>query len=480
MRIIYFDIDTLRADHLGCYGYQRPTSPCIDAIASQGIRFENVYASDVPCLPSRTALSTGRFGIHNGVAGHGGTAATPFSEGSDRAFRSTDAAETWTSLMQDVGLWTASISTFAERHSAYHFLAGFNESYNLGTRGLETADQVAAVALDWLDANANRPDWFLHVHMWDPHTPYRTPASFGEPFADYPGPAWLTEDVRAHHWNLPGPHSAQEMSGFGPREVWKNYPRQPQAASDLGDVRRMFDGYDTGVRYVDQHVGLIMSRVAALGINEEVAVILSADHGETLGELGIYCDHQTADHHVARLPMIIRWPGLSAAIDDGFHYQLDVGATVLELMDSPVPARWDGRSFVGAIGGGDTPGREFLVLTQGAWTAQRAVRFGRWIFIQTYHDSFHGFPEQMLFDLADDPHEQTNLAEDEPDVVAVATAYLARWHDDAMAASATGVDPLDTVLREGDPWHARWCPPEYAARLRETGRGEWADHIGPP
>lgn len=60
------DIDTLRPDHLGCYGYHRRTSPNIDALAAEGVRFENVYASDVPCLPSRTALSTGRFGIHTG------------------------------------------------------------------------------------------------------------------------------------------------------------------------------------------------------------------------------------------------------------------------------------------------------------------------------------------------------------------------------------------------------------------------------
>ena len=73
MRILYVDIDTLRPDHLGCYGYHRQTSPNIDAFAKTAAVFENVHASDVPCLPSRTALLTGRFGIHNGVVNHGGT-----------------------------------------------------------------------------------------------------------------------------------------------------------------------------------------------------------------------------------------------------------------------------------------------------------------------------------------------------------------------------------------------------------------------
>ena len=74
MRIVYFDIDSLRPDHLGCYGYERPTSPTIDSIAAQGMRFDRYYCSDSPCMPSRHALLSGRFGINNGVVTHGGPA----------------------------------------------------------------------------------------------------------------------------------------------------------------------------------------------------------------------------------------------------------------------------------------------------------------------------------------------------------------------------------------------------------------------
>ena len=86
MRFLYLDIDTLRPDHLGCYGYHRSTSPNIDALAQRSAVFENVHASDVPCLPSRTALLTGRFGIHNGVVNHGGTDADPVFDGAGREF----------------------------------------------------------------------------------------------------------------------------------------------------------------------------------------------------------------------------------------------------------------------------------------------------------------------------------------------------------------------------------------------------------
>ena len=84
MRFLYLDIDTLRPDHLGCYGYHRATSPNIDALAARSAVFENVHASDVPCLPSRTAVLTGRFGIHNGVVNHGGTDADPVFDGAGR------------------------------------------------------------------------------------------------------------------------------------------------------------------------------------------------------------------------------------------------------------------------------------------------------------------------------------------------------------------------------------------------------------
>ena len=77
MRILYIDIDSLRPDHLGCYGYHRNTSSNIDALAREAVRFDNFYVPNAPCLPSRTALWSGRFGFHTGVVGHGGTTARP-------------------------------------------------------------------------------------------------------------------------------------------------------------------------------------------------------------------------------------------------------------------------------------------------------------------------------------------------------------------------------------------------------------------
>ena len=87
MKILFIDIDTLRPDHLGCYGYERNTSPNIDSIAKDSVVFNQYYCSDAPCLPSRTALMTGKFGIHTRVVGHGGTTADIRPEGPDRGFK---------------------------------------------------------------------------------------------------------------------------------------------------------------------------------------------------------------------------------------------------------------------------------------------------------------------------------------------------------------------------------------------------------
>ena len=154
MRILYVDIDTLRADHLGCYGYHRNTSPNIDRIAAEGVRFTQCYTTDAPCLPSRTALFSGRFGIHNGVINHGGLAADIPREGAPRGFKSGFSQSVWMSRLRQAGYHTVSISPFAERHSAWHFYAGFSEMYNPGRGGMESAEHVTPTVLKWIEQHA--------------------------------------------------------------------------------------------------------------------------------------------------------------------------------------------------------------------------------------------------------------------------------------------------------------------------------------
>ena len=466
MRLLYIDIDTLRADHLGCYGYHRATSPNIDWIARSGTRFDQVYVSDSPCLPSRTALWSGRFGLTTGVVNHGGRRADPFPSGPERGRRSRFALTSWPALLRDAGMTTATVSTFAERHSAFHWYAGFNEVFNLGTDGKETADAVFAAAEGWLTRRGREDDWFLHVHFWDTHTPYRTPRSFGDPFGSELIPQWLDEGVLEEHRTLTGPHSAREITGWTARP--SEGGRQPAEASSMADVRAMFDGYDTALAYVDGYVGRLVDLLSQIGVEEDTAILISSDHGENLGELGIYCDHQTADMSTHRVPAILRWPGIEPSMDRRLLYQFDLAAMVAELAGASIPDEWDARA---------DGHRSDLVLSCGAWTVQRAVRFDRWLCISTYHDGYHGFPETMLFDVETDPHEQVDLAESRPDLVGEAAARLAGWWAAAMARAGRGEDPLWTVVAEGGGLYVRGPIEEYLERLVGTGRAEQAKRL---
>jgi len=271
------------------------------------------------------------------------------------------------------------------------------------------------------------------------------------------------------------------MLGFtDERPDWAaNAPLQPLSAPSMGEVRQMFDGYDCGVLYADQHIGRILNALADLNALDETAVIISADHGENLGELNIYGDHQTADQMTARIPLIVYWPGVTRQprVDAALHYHFDFAATTIELLGGKVPTVWDARAFTAPFREGQAAGREYLVLSQGAWSCQRAVRRGDELCIRSYHDGYHLFPDVMLFDVRADPHEQKDLAAGRPQAAAEMLALLDAWQGEMMRTARHAVDPMWTVMREGGPLHTRGELPAYLRRLRETGRSECADEL---
>lgn len=477
MKVLFVDIDTLRPDHLGCYGYHRNTTPNFDCIAQQGMRFDNYYCSDAPCLPSRAALVTGMFGIHNGVVGHGGTAADKRLTGKSRDFQDEIDQNSFHKIFQKAGMYTASISTFPERHSAWWFNTGFNEMHNVGKCGGESGEEVLPVALDWVERNALRENWFLHVHLWDPHTPYRAPAGFKNPFENDPLPSWLTQEILDEHVKAVGPHSINELNMYDDK-VSPRYPRFPGKALDMEGLRRIIDGYDCGVAYADHLIGQIFDALRQKGVFEDVAVIITSDHGENLGELGIYSEHGTADHATCRIPMIIKWPGGSVGIDKELHYSLDLCPTMAELLNVPKYEKWDGISYTDTIRSGAECGRKYLVISQMAHVCQRSVRFDKWLYMRTIHDGFHLFPKEMLYDLEADPYEQENIDYKRPEICGEGARMLLDWQEYAMKISDSPIDPMWTVMREGGPYHAPLtCLPEYLERLENTGRKEGAEKL---
>jgi len=478
-KILYIDIDSLRPDHLGCAGYHRDTSPNIDILANEGVRFTNCYVSDAPCLPSRTAFFSGRFGIHNGVMDHGGIAAEPFPAGPNREFFTQWGSNSLPRRLRDAGLYTATISSFGERHSAWHWHANFNEIINPGLWGLEVASDVSPLALDWIERNAHRESWFLHINFWDPHQPYRTPLEFGEPFENDPIPEWLTEEIRERHWNGYGPQSAREVTDYAHMQTSfrDDYPRQPHEIATMDDVCRMFDGYDTGIRYTDEHIGRLMNALADANVLDETIVVISGDHGECLGEFNIYGGHRLADEHTTHLPLIIRVPGSDQAgtTRNAFHYHVDIAATLIELAGGTIPENWDGEIFTSSLNTDSDTGRDYLVVSQAAVSCQRGVRFDDYIYVQSYHGGYHEVEDEMLFNLVDDPHEQHNLRNQRPEIAQQGIQFLQDWLTRMMLESEHAEDRMWTVLRQGGAVHSRGELPNYIKRLRATGRADKAD-----
>ncbi|WP_269524540.1 sulfatase [Coraliomargarita parva] len=482
MRVLYIDIDSLRPDHLGCYGYHRNTSPVIDQIAREGVVFDRCYTTDAPCLPSRTAFYSGRFGIQTGVVGHGGTAAQPKVEGATRSFDDLYNQQGLARQFQKLGFHTAMVSPFGQRHAAWHFYAGFHEVHNTGDGGMESAEVVQPVVDKWMADNASKDNWFLHLNYWDPHAPYRVPDEYGNPFEGEPIPEWLEQEgLVPKHNKIVGPHTSMEVCMYHGRGN-PRYPRYPGQITDDRTLRMMIDGYDVGVRYVDDHLARTIAALKDAGVYDDTMIIISADHGENLGELGIYGEHATADDATCRIPLIIKYPGGAQGVrNQMLHYNIDLAPTLMELFGGEKQPIWDGDSFAAAIEAGDDVGRDEVVFGQCAHVCQRSVRWGRWLYTKTYHDGLRLYPQEMLFDLDVDPHEENDIADENPEICREGQWRLSRWHDAQMQRMALNggdmVDPLWTVVREGGPFHARIGNSSLGGTPLKDGFEDYMQHL---
>lgn len=477
MRIIYFDIDSLRADHLGCYGYHRPTSPVIDDLARSSAVFLNCHTSDAPCLPSRAALFSGRFGIHNGVTCHDGPASQMRYPG--RGHEHDRTRSLWMRALQLAGWETIGCSGFLQRHMAWWFAAGVTQNFDNRLPGaLESADDVNAVALPWLRANGTSDNWFMHVNYWDVHHPYRAPQRYFDRVSGYPGPAFPTaESIASDVQQYYGPRTARDWWYHGD---WHNPGGYPWSAMPEGnpDTYENFigfiDGCDAGMVYVDEKIGEILETLDQLGIRDETAIIVSADHGESVGELGMYFEHGNCCEGTTHVPLIIHWPGVtdSGSVHDGLLYQLDLAPTVMEMAGLEAPQNWDGISFAPAVRGENIPLRDHLILGTGIYSFQRAVRTRDYRLIRTIHPGLFPYDPLYLFDMQADPNQTQNIAAEQPETVAQLDHLLLEWLWQYTTGTAGERDPFQEQLRAGfDP--DLYCSRAIVEkRLNDLGRDD--------
>ncbi|WP_230986740.1 sulfatase family protein [Cohnella fermenti] len=223
-----------------------------------------------------------------------------------------------------------------------------------------------------------------------------------------------------------------------------------------------------------------MDTLKSLGIEDEVVWVISADHGESMGEQGIYMEHASATEAVHHLPLIIKIPGITqpGKVYEQFVYNVDVIASITDLIGLNVPQGWDGRSFMPILkteAAEEYEARPYLVMDHGLNTCQRAIRDARWYFIRTYHPGFYRFDDVTLYDMENDPHQLHNVASHFPEIVHLMDHRIQEWLQEQQSKHGLIMDPMQEVIRSG-PW--RYVTPEaWAERLRSEGREAEADSI---
>ena len=496
MRVLIVDIDSCRPDHLGCYGYERNTSPTIDRLAAEGVRFENCFASDTPCMPSRTALITCRFGAKNGVVTHWGSGQW-YREPGTNASPDYERIMAPTHLSRE-GITTATVSIFAQRHLAYHWDGAFQESIQpAGRVGLQDEKYETNAALQWLDGNATDDDWLLHVNYWDVHHPYVGVEPFAEEVRES-GPAapWPDEEALDAQQGMTGMHCADLWTGprhAGDREVEDNRFQHgdwqmPMRYQDRDDVEQLVDGYDGGVRKVDTEITRLLEKLEAEGVREDTAIVITGDHGEALGEHGIYAEHSMAHPACQNVPLIVHWPGVTdgqaGAVVDEHVYQFDLMATICDLAGLDLPSKWDAEPFTPALRGEGFDGRDALVCSHGIYIYSRAVYRDDWVYIRLLHPGVFSVPGlyndpdlpnrglELLHDLSSDPHMTENLVGEHPEVAAELRSHLDGWNADVIATEdADGRDPLGEMAATDGPF-LYLTPEELIEFYERNGRSQ--------
>lgn len=412
--VIVFMIDTLRADRLGTYGYERPTSPRIDRFAGEAVLFAEAVAPSAWTKPTVASIFTGLHPPSHGVVELNRILAPGL--------------DTMAELFSQSGYETAGFVTITTVSSAFGYEQGFDRYEEMLERddlpGLhEPAERVVDVALDWIDA---RPDpdrpFFLYVHVSDPHAPYVPPAPYAERFA--PGVEPLDEaDLAA------APES--ELQGIAAR------------ASDL---------YDAEVAYVDEQFGRFVDELRDRGILQRSTVVLMADHGEEFLDHGGWGHGRTLHGELVRVPLILRLPDERAVTGRvaARVRQVDILPTLLALNGLPPPDRGEGASMVPLLDADGLPRAAHGHLrVRGRY--QDSIADGSWKLIV----SGDALGPRQLFDLHADPAEQRDLAEENPIMVEYLYGLL-RQLDRRFAAAATPAE--ETTL-----------DPAVEARLRALG-----------
>ena len=392
-RVILISIDTLRADHLGCYGYGKDTTPHADALAADGALFTDAYAPSSWTLPSHVSLLTSLSCFRHGV--------------NLETDRMEETRPTLADVLRADGFLCAAVTGGGFLSPVFGFSKGF-DVYKQAETSLWTSDaagQVSAAAADWIEANKDR-DFFLFIHTYQPYDPYIPPAPYDTKFQEAPTSLKMI--------NLGG-HLG------GPRGIFKPLPEVER--------RAIVGLYDGEVGYTDAVlVGALTAKLKALGIYDDTLIVLTSDHGEEFYEHGNWLHGHSLYDESLKVPLIVKFPGSKYRRKriGSFVRLVDVMPTVMEAFGIKVgELDLDGRGLLNVLRGREKKDRAVLAYLAGgvlnnSVPARTALTDGRTkvILNRPYDASAAGFflfpppavPEVEAYDLAADSGEKTDVA----------------------------------------------------------------------
>lgn len=419
--LLLFSLDTLRADHLGCYGHVRRTSPHLDAVAAGGVQFETCLAPVIPTFPAHTTIFTGQdVFAHRIVGQHSGDGAPVCDERMPLLAERLRDGGFFCAAADNLGRW------FRRGFEWYEGYAWEREPTVPWRKG-EAVNQTARRAIRACAEQA-RP-WFCYLHYWDPHTPYLPPPPFDRMF--YAG-----DEKDPRH------HSADKM--WATYDALKDYfASWMPGARDLEFPNAQ---YDAAVAYLDSCLQHIWALLDELDLWRDTLVVITADHGEELDEHEMWYDHHGLYETNLHVPLILVHSSLGAGTRrKGMVCHRDIVPTVLDALGLPPDAGLPGSSLLPLIHSGSDSGTlDELYLCESTWLKKYGWRTAEWKLIIDIEDPHHGTPPVELYHLPSDPGERRNLAAERPEVVAELRARC-EAHRAQRIAETGQPDPLEAV-----------------------------------
>ena len=388
--VLLISLDALRADHLGCYGYERSTSPFIDELAQRSLRFANAFANTHGTAPSHTTMLSGLYQESHRVG---------YTSGAVPERSIPEQVTLLSQTLQGLGYRTIGVTGGGNVGARFGFDRGFDHYDDRGNG----VDRVVRRSLRQVEqAAASGQPIFLFFHTYEIHSPYRPPLEYAERF-DRSGSDFVTNSENLLRFI----HSA----------------RTKLTAADLERVTAL---YDAGIAYTDDQLRLLWDGLERLGLLDDALIIFTSDHGEELGEHGGLLHRNLLYDELLRIPLLIQGNGIEPAVREDFAGLVDVVPTVLDFVrrrgvQVSLLERNEGRSLLADQGSPSTAGNADTVFAQYG-NLRYAVRTKQWKLITTPSED-----KTELYDIGADPQEQHDIAEQHADVVNRLKAELRRW-----------------------------------------------------